>query len=421
MQHTMGTRSSRRAQPRTVPLRGFQALCLVQGAAFLALVGGGSPVWQIARMLLVALVTVILVATAARLDPAARARAALVVGIVGTSAGIGVGLRHLVATGWSARSVGGIVALATGVILVAGGGLALVRRMRGWRRLWAVPVAVAVAVFAIYPLSIAAMVANVPPSNVGSATPADRGFDFEVAEFDTADGVDLSGWYIPSANGAGVVLLHGAGGSTRSNVLDHASVLARYGYGVLLFDSRGHGDSGGVGMDWGWYGDYEVEAAVSYLLTRPDVSPDRIAVVGLSMGGEQALGALRSDVPIATVVAEGVTGRWVADQGWLPKPQGWVNVAAGWLMAGAADLLTNARPPVELRSAISSASRPILLIASGQSESEVLAAEYFRSAAPDDVEVWIARNAGHGWALRSHPQRWEATVVDFLGRSLPQR
>jgi pimeloyl-ACP methyl ester carboxylesterase len=32
-------------------------------------------------------------------------------------------------------------------------------------------------------------------------------------------------------------------------------VLAEHGYGVLLFDARGHGLSEGTAMDFGWYGD----------------------------------------------------------------------------------------------------------------------------------------------------------------------
>jgi uncharacterized protein len=45
-------------------------------------------------------------------------------------------------------------------------------------------------------------------------------------------------------------------------------VLARHGYGVLLFDARGHGRSEGRAMDFGWFGDLDVSAAVSFLVAR---------------------------------------------------------------------------------------------------------------------------------------------------------
>ena len=67
-------------------------------------------------------------------------------------------------------------------------------------------------------------------------------------------------------------------------------------------------------MDFGWYGDRDIGAAVSYLLTRPDVDASRIAAVGLSMGGEEAVGAAGGDPRVRAVVGEGVTNRAYADK-----------------------------------------------------------------------------------------------------------
>ena len=47
------------------------------------------------------------------------------------------------------------------------------------------------------------------------------------------------------------------------------------GSGVLMIDARGHGDSGGRVMDFGWHGDADIAAATGYLADRPDV--DRAA------------------------------------------------------------------------------------------------------------------------------------------------
>ncbi len=89
---------------------------------------------------------------------------------------------------------------------------------------------------------------NVPPSEV-TVTPADLGLDHENVTLTTVDGVDLAAWYVPSTSSAAVVMMHGAG-STRSDVLDQAAVLHRNGFGTLLIDARGHGDSNGTAMDW---------------------------------------------------------------------------------------------------------------------------------------------------------------------------
>ena len=100
----------------------------------------------------------------------------------------------------------------------------------------------------------------------------------------------LSGWFVPSRNGAAVVVADGAG-STRASVRAHAEVLAWHGFGVLAFDARGHGRSEGRAMDFGWYGDEDVGAAVAFVRGRPGVDANRIGAVGLSMGGEEVIGA----------------------------------------------------------------------------------------------------------------------------------
>jgi uncharacterized protein len=78
---------------------------------------------------------------------------------------------------------------------------------------------------------MAVFATNEPPGPLGSATPARYGLAYHDVALRTADGVRLSAWYIPSRNGAAVVLLPGSG-STRSAVLAQAEVLARHGYGT---------------------------------------------------------------------------------------------------------------------------------------------------------------------------------------------
>ena len=146
---------------------------------------------------------------------------------------------------------------------------------------------------------------------------ASYGLAYRDVAFRAADGVGLSAWYLPARNGAAVVLLPGAG-STRTAVLGQAAADGRHGYGALLVDTRGHGRSGGHAMDFGWWGGRGIAGAVSYLARQPGVRAGEIAVLGESMGGEQAIAAMGSDPRIRVVVAEGVTGLQVADHGSLP-------------------------------------------------------------------------------------------------------
>jgi pimeloyl-ACP methyl ester carboxylesterase len=229
---------------------------------------------------------------------------------------------------------------------------------------------------------------------------------------------------VPSRNGASVVLLHGAG-SPRTAVLDQASTLGAHGYGVLLLDARGHGNSAGRGMDFGWYGERDVAAALDFVAGRPGVASDRIGVVGLSMGGEVAIGAAGSDPRVRTVVAEGATNRVAADKGYLAAygVRGQIQRGIDWATYAVAGLLTAAPQPPPLRESAADAQSdgtptPMLLITAGNVDTERLAATYIEQAAPEAVEIWTVPGSGHTGGLRTDPEEWERRVVGFLAASL---
>jgi pimeloyl-ACP methyl ester carboxylesterase len=272
-----------------------------------------------------------------------------------------------------------------------------------------------------YPLGIAVYATNPPRATLESTIPADHHLPYRDVTFASADGVTLSGWYVPSTNQAAVVLLPGSG-SARTSVLDHAVVLARHGFGVLLFDPRGHGGSGGQAMDFGWYGEQDIPAAVTFLQQQPDIDPARIGAVRLSMGGEQAIGALAVDSRIRAVVAEGATHRILADKAWLPArygSRGRIQLAVDAVTYGLADLLTDADPPISLGDAVTAAApRPVLLIAGGDALDEVPADTAIQARSPGTVQLWVVPDAGHIAGLTVVPTEWEHRVTTFLATAL---
>src|SRR5262249_58955641 len=84
-------------------------------------------------------------------------------------------------------------------------------------------------------------------------------------------GRGLAGWSGRWRTGAAVIVLPARG---RSGPLEHVRMLARHGYGVLIFDPRGTGQSEGDPYRWG--ADKDVKAALDYLHRRPDVDARRI-------------------------------------------------------------------------------------------------------------------------------------------------
>lgn len=353
--------------------------------------------------------------------PALVASVAYLLGLVATAAGAGLALPHLAKTGIGLSTVVGLVGLFAGFVLAGLGAVRFVRRTPGWSRLPVVVAMVVVAYTVNSAVGVAVAATTVPPTEVGATTPADLGLPFEEVDVPTADGVLLSGWYLPSGNRAAVVLLHGSG-STRSDVLDQAVVLARRGYGVLALDARGHGRSGGRAMDLGWFGDLDVSAGVSFLAARSEVDPGRIGAVGLSMGGEEAIGALATDPRIRAVVAEGATGRMHADDAWLVEvygARGRFQQAIEWLTDLATDVLTPATPPTPLREAVGRATpRRVLLITAGTVEEESHAARFIASGSASTVAIWTVEGAGHTGGLAADPSGWEERVTGFLDAAL---
>jgi pimeloyl-ACP methyl ester carboxylesterase len=351
----------------------------------------------------------------------------LLVGIAVLAVGLGLGPRHALVDGTTVTSVLGFALVAAGCLAVAMAVRAILRPLR--RRWWlaVIPAVVVVAYVGLWSIGIAVAASYPPHPALDGRTPHDLGLAYRDVTFPAADGVRLSGWYLPTTNGAAVALLHGSG-STRTSALDQAAVLASAGYGVLLFDARGHGTSEGTGMDFGWYGEADTVGAVSFLSAQPGVTPGRIGLVGLSMGGEEAIGAAGVDDRVGAVVAEGATTRVSGDKDYLARygVRGQIQRGIDWLTYSLVDLLSPAPRPATLHDSVIGATSTgrttaFLLIAGERVPDEGIVAESLPAVAPDAVTVWIVPGAGHTQGLATAPGPWRDRVIAFLESALLSR
>ena len=255
--------------------------------------------------------------------------------------------------------------------------------------------------------------AVVPENKLGAA--------YENVSFETGDGLTLKGWYVPSKNGAAVISFPGRKGPQKP-----AAMLARHGYGVLVFDRRGEGQSDGDPNAFGWDGDRDVKAAIDYLQTRSDVEPERIGGIGLSVGGEMMLEAAAEDHDLRAVVSEGAGARaysdsvdelrYVKDTDPVSKLLYTANSA---VRVGALSVLANQEPPKSLKSLVARiAPRPVMLIAAPNSKhGEELNRDYY-AAAHEPKTLWEIPESKHTGAIDARPRAYERRVTSFFDRAL---
>jgi pimeloyl-ACP methyl ester carboxylesterase len=237
----------------------------------------------------------------------------------------------------------------------------------------------------------------------------------ETVSFVDRGGGMLRGWYAGSKNRAAIVLLHGAGGD-RASLLPEARHLASRGFGVLLFDWPGHGESDGE-IHWSDGEARALVAAVDFLSARSEVDPERLGAFGFSMGGAVLARVAPEELRLRAVILAGTPSdqatqvKW-ENRRWGPFSQ-WPALFA--LRRGGVPLSDN--QPRDRVSAI--APRPVLIVtgADDRTVPGVLADELF-AAAHDPKALLVVQGAGHGGYERPSGSPYLERIAEFFERAL---
>jgi len=124
------------------------------------------------------------------------------------------------------------------------------------------------------------------PTRDIAQTPADWGLDYEDVTLNTADNVQLHGWYIPAPQSQQFLLFfHGNAG----NISDRGwsiELFHRLGLNVFIVEYRGYGKSQGKPGEQGLYQD--AAASWRYLTEEKGIASDQILIFGRSLGGAVA-------------------------------------------------------------------------------------------------------------------------------------
>jgi uncharacterized protein len=242
-------------------------------------------------------------------------------------------------------------------------------------------------------------------------------------EFDVRapDGVQLRGSkvYPPTPNDDWVLLFHGVSDS-RTGMLPHAEFLLRHGYSVVMMDARGHGDSGGNLVTYGWKERYDTVAITNALYATERVK--RLFALGVSMGAAVALESAAVEPRISGVVAEdpfaslreaGYDYTGLDFSPWLGKTLFRPAVIV------AMDIIEREGgfnpDEVSPETAVRERRFPILLIcATRDHRIPCRHAQRIARAARGQTELWVVRGAGHAAALGYAPPEYDRRVTSFF-------
>lgn len=257
--------------------------------------------------------------------------------------------------------------------------------------------------------------------NLPTETPADYNLEFEDVTITNPDGMKLAGWFIPSENGAVIIMQHGYK-STRKELLNEAEMMHRHGYGALITSVRAHDYSEGELISLGIYEMADMQAWYDYLITRDDIDPERIGILGNSYGGMLSIEYASKNENIKAVVANSAfssmkdtvatsvkhfTG--LPEFPFVPLIVFWSETDTGIKMEeiDTTKWIPNISP------------RPVFLMQGGADE--VISPEsgqILYDAAKEPKELWFDPELGHVEFDKERPEEYEARVSAFFDQYL---
>ncbi len=252
-----------------------------------------------------------------------------------------------------------------------------------------------------------------PPrhTSVPETLPAAYGVAYRDLILQATDGITLAAWYVPPRNGCVILQAHGYGG--RRDALMTAR-LAQAGYGVLAWDFRAHGASGGSISTLGGAELHDAEAALAYVRAQPDVTC--IAAWGESMGGVVLIRLAARHPDVVALVSDSA----------FPSLEEMLQHAIHPpLLRLPMRLLAELRTGIRFRDVrpvdeiVRVVPRPVLIIhGTADTVTPPGAAQQLCAAAGQACTLWLVPQAEHVAARATLPEVYYARVLDFLDAAL---
>jgi len=270
----------------------------------------------------------------------------------------------------------------------------------GFLRAIAFSVLVVFALFAGLTMSVGDRLIFYPDSGGDWTAPRRSNLPIEEIEFQSGDGVRLYSWYL-RAEGAGptVLFLQGNAGNITDR-LDVLAALSEIGADAFFLGYRGYGRSEGTPSEKGLY--LDARAAVRYLTQERGVAPNRLALMGESLGCALAIELASQERCGGVVLQSPFTS--VRDMAARVLPL----FPAHWFLKTKFDNLSK----------IASVSAPILFFAARHDEVVPFSQTRRLFEAAPGEPTWVEfDDGGHNDLFSRHRSEWKQVVSAFLERA----
>lgn len=246
----------------------------------------------------------------------------------------------------------------------------------------------------------------------------------QTVELVTSDGVKLAAWYSPNSySNRALILVHGMNSSRTKEFggrfPEFAAQMHQQGFTIFMVDLRGHGKSADARFTFGLAEKNDVVAAIAYLKEQ-GFPPQKIGILGVSMGGASSLKAIVTKPEIGALVLDGVFAEvypiiereWQSasnlPQVFLPATMTLAHMITGYDLANS--------KPVDTIAKIEKT--PILIIHSAiESYIPVQNAYALRKSNPQ-AQLWQTQAQLHAHNYNHDPKAYVKTVSKFFKDNL---
>jgi fermentation-respiration switch protein FrsA (DUF1100 family) len=239
---------------------------------------------------------------------------------------------------------------------------------------------------------------------------------FEDVSFQSDDGNDLSGWYMPAEKSdKAVIFVHGHGADRREGMRWFKAV-HQAGFNILAFDVRNQGNSTKSFSTMGYFEKQDVIGALDYLQQQKQIQ--RIGIFGTSMGAATSIMAMVDDPRIVAGVFEAgwanlddLYGEIIEQHLGLPSFP--LAPLITWMLEQRTGMDIAVVNPENLLGGISP--RPVFIIhCSGDNLIGFSHGERNYAAANEPKEFWTSPCQIHARAWQSDPEYIENRVTNYF-------